>query len=267
MYKIELYAGLGDCLRALNNCGVTYLCEKENTKCFVTYRGHTATSWQAENWKTFKTLIDCVDMLEYDCTNVDNNELKPIFQLRDENLKHPILPLKINITSESIENSLAEARYNVALHMRGSTAYKKINESTLTDLCDFFDKTSTLLHIVDHPGYYKQNAELLGGYKNVRLHNHNFPQNCKLLQNCDMLIAPDSFSKYVNPHTKKILLCTVVPYQTTERTFSISFKGIYGKDSVRILGAKGEDPLDLVSDVAEIPSSKVIAAVKDFLPF
>lgn len=264
MYKLNIHSGLGDSLRRLNECRVVVLCTEQNTKCLVSYQDRLQNSWRTENAKTFATLIAKVDCLEY-IEDAEAFSRSSATQLQPNDKKFeglPILNLDIRI---GLPEEFNPADYNIALHVGGSTAYKKLRIATLYALCDFLSEQKATIYIVDYPGHYDKNKKLFSKYPAVKVIKSNFPESCKLIQACDLLIAPDSYSKYLDLDKKMLILCTCAPYMSFDLMFSYAFKDLLNKSTIKIIGQTPGMAEGSINDVCQISPEETLAALKELM--
>jgi hypothetical protein len=267
MFKLHIHSGLGDSLRAINDTRVVVRCLVERVKCLIIYQNRLKTAWQTNNASTFATLCNHVDFFEY----TEDEEFfltnpATLLTSREADQNLPITSLPLKDIEVALKNDSSVGSTNIVLHLQGSQAYKQIKEETVLSVIDYLSaKSSVTLHLIDHPGHYDRNVRKYGKYENVCIYKHNFPQNYRLVQLCDMLIAPDSYTKYVDTCKKMVILCSSVPYMSPVQMFAGAFKDLKNKDNVRIVGNQNDDYTELVKSIDEIPTSVVICAIEDLL--
>jgi hypothetical protein len=263
MYKLQVSSGLGDCLRILNDTKIVDRCLSEGVKCFVNYKTIDGEEWTYSNKKTFIEFIKQVPIFEYlEDAEFQNSEAKNARDNLNLISGKKVLPLPVPHSGAIMEYG----KIQIAVQPEGSSRCKKFSNKQLIALFSAFDPDIFTFNIIDNPNKYELNKKTFGAFPNVVCREFAFTQNYHLLTECDLLVGPDSFAKYVSRAAgkKMIVVCTKLPYiADTQRMFNYAFKGIFQNPLARILGSRTDG--ELIDNVFELPEEELITAVKDLL--
>lgn len=232
--KLELNGGIGDSLkRILIAYKVPDYCLKHGAICHTTYGTKHDCGWET----VLKELCDRTDILEY----VKRDEFK---QIDAPNItdtidhlytKGRILPLEFKL-SDSENFELANDKPNIAIQLRGNDSRKFWDANKVRQLVDLL-KSNYNVWLYDRPEYMRSVEHL---FPDVNCFIGNLAQCVLLVSRCDILISPDSWSKYVAQSYDKrmIILCMDVKYMTQEDMFRTCFHGLVNNPKVSLLGFK-----------------------------
>lgn len=267
MYKLQVHAGLGDCLRIINNCRIVTRCKKEKTRCYINYKIIKDESWVYTNRDTFIKLIENVHIFDYidevtfdACPAALANAKEEIYT------QETLLPLPIHSTVSRLPEQFDATKVHITVQLTGSTQNKAFSNHQLYSIFSAFSGDAILFHILDHPNKFVKNKELFANFNNVICRELDFNDNYKLVTLCDLLLAPDSFSKYamLAADKKGVLVCNKLHYiGTPTGMFEYAFVGITNNPKVIILGWKNKTKL--VNKVSDFSSDKIIKAIRDLI--
>jgi len=259
MYKLAVDSGLGDCLRVINNTKIVARCLAENTKCFLNYKVKNNEQWSLDNKETFKKFVEAVSIFEY----VDDDAFLQLDVPKANDKRHfsePLVPIPLHGT---LPINIDSSATNVAVHVAGSCFRKTFTEEQLSEIFHYFRNKNIVFHIVDKPSKVSANRKAFKKFSNVVCSELTFNQNYQLITMCDMLLAPDSFSKYVarTAKIKMILVCCMLPYiSDITLMFKYCFADIADSPDTTILGWKTESTL--VGKIADFPAGEIIKALE-----
>lgn len=253
--KLELNGGIGDSLkRLLISYKVPDYCFKNNAICYITYGTKHDCGWSTH----IQELCDRTSILKY----VDNklfaeSQLPNITDTVDHTFtKGQILPLQFKLTADE-EFELPTNRENIAIQLRGNDSRKFWSLDKVRELVDLL-KPNYNVWLYDRPEYMQSIKHM---FQDVNCFIGNLAQCISLVSRCDILIAPDSWSKYVAQTYDKrmIILCMDVKYMSQEDMFRTCFHGLVNNPKVALLGFKENGTL--VDHIDQIDVNKIISVL------
>jgi hypothetical protein len=270
MYKINVASGLGDCLRRINNCRVIAMCLKSNTKCQVSYKPFIVeepAAFEINNKQALITLIDKSDVLEYiEYPQFLSSPATAIQYDQEvyETEKLDVIPVSVDVSE--IAASFKTHKINIALQIRGGDGVKEFGKDMIVKVLSAFDLDVYQFHVIDKPSNFLKNKEFFNRFKNVVCRNLDFAENYKLITLCDLLIAPDSFSKYAAhaANKKMVILCCIPSFLiTVDHMFEWCHRGMTNNSNVIHLGQTNYKTLtDKLSDIS---AEEIVSAVHSLL--
>ncbi len=254
--KLELFSGIGDSLNTLCIWNrIPAYCQRHSVKCFITYGRIRDCGWEL----MIKDLINRVDYLEY--VERDQFDLKDALLIIPDNMgwhNYPIVPMQVMLRPEE-EFQLGTDKKNIALQLRGNDRVKYWDISKVVELITLLQDRYDI-YVYDKPEFVDANRKALEDAGAI-VFSGNLAQCYNLVQRCDILVSPDSWSKFVcrTMDKRQILLCTQVGYMTQEYMFQCCFNMIYGNPNVTIVGYKEDGRL--VDNINEIDVGKVVEVI------
>ena len=251
--KIHLEGGIGDCLKVLTcNFPLRSLYEQHQVQTFVTYggKGYNDAGW-GEILK--KEIIDQTDHLidgdgrKDPCPDVqdffDNNPLPHLEKL---------LPLLLN--SQSPTPIPSKKCRNIAVQLDSNDPRKKLPLKKWNELIQRIlnEHKHTHLYIIDAPSRKEiitSEIDLSSDRVSCTAGN-SLSQTIHLLSQMDLVIAPDSFSKYIClcHRIPGIILCAELSYMTVSDMLLTCFGGIHDNDNFKLLGL-GASPVQNINEI------------------
>lgn len=266
-YKIWLEGGMGDSLKVLSFLyPMQYLHDTEGTITYITYG---------------KKYNDCNHEVLFKILTIRNNALKWINPEDFDNLKceeltwrkecktnfpNIISPLKIKLAKLEQEKINKPQNY-IVIQLSSNDGVKCWGRNNYVSLCEkILQKTNYEIVVFDWEHTLK--FEL----KHKRIHDfigNNLFFNLNVIKNAKLLIAPDSWSKYVARwyNVPQILMCCELSYMQPKEMFESCFGEIYLQQNVKILGIesghlKDLNNIKLRKDIKEIKVDEVFENIR-----
>lgn len=258
--KIRLRGGIGDCLKLLliHHQVVDY-CNQFKATCFVTYECSEVGG--LPNQQVVKEVCERTTILKYiDETSYNNLDVQDLRTCNRKNLKCLGLELSLHKSEEIQFNN---KKLSIAIQTRGMDLTKRWKPEKIKEIIECIDANIFDIYLIDRADYLTGIEFYFKDNINVKIPNHSFVQNYNTILNCNYLISPDSWSKYVmqsNNNLKMVLCCTLLPYISQEKMFVDCFHGIYNNQQTKIVGYRQDDKNVLVDDINDIPSEEIIEA-------
>ena len=262
--KIHLEGGIGDCLKVLTvNFALLSLYKKHKCETVIAYGGPKVNDC---GWGNIlkNELIDQIEGFSYidhkefdelDCPTVQDFFKTDARQL----LLQKLMPLKF----KNKFHFPLSAHRRIAIQTDSNDKRKKYSiekwEKLIQKILKKYKHTD--LYIFDSPS----RADYLDKHLST---THNRVHNCSgiklwesitLLQKMDLLIAPDSFSKYIclPSRVAAIILCAELHYMNTSDMLRTCFNGIHHNDNFKLIGL-GAEP---VSNINQIEVEEILSYV------
>jgi hypothetical protein len=168
-----------------------------------------------------------------------------------------------------VSKLMSEGDYHIAIQIKGNDPKKIYSQEKLKSVIDKIIENlpTAKIYLLDSPSVKLDNALLVDARVVNCIGLTNFAQNVKIIKRCDLLIAPDSFSKYIAnwSTTKMIILCAHLPYIAPNEMLKDAFNlvGLCHNNKVTLLGIEYDDKLNVsycCDDVNEINYNLIVDA-------
>jgi hypothetical protein len=271
--RLHVSHGLGDCLRKLlldfkvpsyhkNTGGTVYT-------SFEFRNPVRHTEWELNNASVICDFIKNVSGIRFLPWEEYVNSSIPL--LRSSETAHlELAPFCLD--GAPLPKLVNENKKNIAIQTRGGgydNSPKQFLHSVIVDIIHGLDSNIYDAHIVDTPrgNYLNELKSKLHKHTNVYFYEHSFFQNYVLVSLCDVLIAPDSWSKYVINNSgqdlNKIIVCTHLDYvKNKEELLRVYFKSLVNSRT-RILGY--DDNGVAMSSVADLETHVMLSELSKML--
>ena len=241
--KIHLHSGIGDCIKTLTcNYPLLSLNKKYGTEIITTYGGEGTNDC---GWESLikNELINHIEGFEY-VSNEDYKRLKhqTVESFFEDNANNLLLESYLPLQFKNSTIYLTKHVRRIAIQTDSNDGRKKYpieNWAVITKAIVERSK-HTQVYLFDAPHrreYIDKNIDTT----QERVYNmagKELWESISLLQQMDLLISPDSYSKYVAlcSRVPAILLCCELEYIDADEMLRTCFSGIYGNDNYKLLG-------------------------------
>lgn len=262
--KIHLHSGIGDCIKILTcNYPLLSLNKEYGTKIIATYGGDGTNDC---GWGSLieNELIDHIDGFIY----VSNKEyelskhqtVESFFKNDAKNLLlESYLPLEFKKPKDRLDKHVRR----ISIQTDSNDERKKYPIENWAEITDELIKKykNTHVYLFDAPKrreYIDNNIDTT----HERVHNMAGKQlweSISLLQEMDLIISPDSYSKYIALCSRipGILLCCELEYIDVDQMLRNCFNGIYNNDNYKLLGLHPQP----VQDISKISTKEIISFI------
>jgi hypothetical protein len=253
--RLELNGGIGDSLkRILISYKIPDYCLKHDAVCHVAYGTTHDCGWE----NVLRKLCDRTDILRF----VDRGEFERLDMPNITDSADPlytagrVLPLEFELRDDE-DFTLPDDKLNIAIQLRGNDSRKFWSLDKVRRLVDLL-KPKYNVWLYDRPEYIQSIGHM---FHDVNRFVGDLARCAALVGRCDMLVAPDSWSKYVAQTYDKrmIILCVDVKYMSQDDMFRTCFHGLVNNPKTTLLGF--EDDGGLVEHIDQIDVDQVAAAL------
>lgn len=266
--KIHLHSGIGDCIKTLTcNYPLLSLSKKYGTEIIATYGGEGTNDC---GWESLikNELINHIQGFSYvskkEYELLKHPTVESFFKNGAKNLLlESYLPLQFKKTKTFLTKHVRR----IAIQTDSNDGRKKYPIENWAEIIKEILKKhkNTHVYLFDAPkrrDYIDNNIDTT----HERVYNmagKELWESISLLQQMDLLISPDSYSKYIAlcSRVPAILLCCELEYISVDDMLEFCFKGIYNNDNYQLLGLKysnGHQVEDAVKDIKEINRQEII---------
>lgn len=278
--KIMMHSGIGDCVRAISRHDT--LGQIFSVSSGAVYWAYGGNGTQSSGWegllneyffgrnKNFKN-ISAVEFNDLPCPELFNGYSGRANLKSNMPFAKQGFDISLSIEEEQvIFNLLRGAEFRVALQIKGNDPKKCYPQDKLKILIDgiLSKRPNARIYLLDSPNTFVEDYL----YSDSRVINcigvTNISQNINIILNCDVLIAPDSFSKYVAgwADIHQVILCAHLTYIEPSNMLRHAFDvvGLYNNPRVKLLGINHDGDFNVSSccdDVAKIDVAEILSFV------
>ena len=254
--KIHLEGGLGDCIKTITcNFPLLSLYKHHSCNIIVTYGGEGTNDCGWENIIQHE-LINHIEGFSYitnkEFQSLDCATVQDFFRKRAGNLSlENYLPLKFknNFTFPlptyrriAIQTDSNDGRKKYLIENWQRIIEEILQNHKYTDIY--------LFDAPDRKGYLDEYLDT----SHCRVHNlagHQLWESISLMQKMDLLISPDSYSKYIAlcSRVPAVLLCCELSYVSVEEMLRTCFRDICANDNYKLLGLETSPPIESISEI------------------
>lgn len=276
--KIPLDGGIGDCIRTLSSYfPIQAYYDKWNpifgVKVHVSYGFKNDCKWEdllVENLFNRNPMFHYVrDKEEFKRVKGHNLPYDPNICKTAKEL--PLGQIRIDLSEKEKEQiALDPNKRHVVMQLGGNDPHKMWQMEKWDWLARrLLERDPDItVHIVD--AAYRQVPP--GICQDHRIVNHighiNFAQVLNLVQAADVLVAPDSYSKYVagtwSKKTRSVVMISRVSYTTPEEMIRWAYPNLLFNERVKFVGIDYDKDLNVHSikdDIKEIEAEEVLACI------
>ena len=279
--KIMVHSGIGDCAKLISrHNNLQYLFESSDGIVYWAYGGNSTKSSGWEDLlnkdffgrnRFFKNVTE-TDFNQLNCPELFNGYSGNVMLEWDEEFNRKSCGFDLCLSENEelqVSKLMSEGDYHIAIQIRGNDPKKNYSQEKLKAVIDEIIENlpSAKIFLLDSPSVKLDNALLVDARVVNCIGLTNFAQNVKIIKRCHLLIAPDSFSKYIAnwSTTRMIILCAHLPYIAPSDMLKDAFDlvGLCHNNKVTLLGIVYDDKLNVsycCDDVNEIKYDLIVNA-------
>jgi len=262
--KIHLHSGIGDCIKTLTcNYPLLSLNKKYGTEIITTYGGEGTNDC---GWESLikNELISHIEGFSY-VSNKEYELLKhpTVESFFKNHAKNLLLESHLPFQFKNPKTCLTKHVRRIAIQTDSNDSRKKYpieNWAAITKVIVERDE-HTHVYLFDAPNrreYINKNIDTT----HERVYNmagKELWESVSLLQKMDLIISPDSYSKYIALCSRipAILLCCELEYIGVDEMLRTCFNGIHNNDNYKLLGLYPEP----IQDISEIDTKEIVSFI------